>query len=137
MAKPTSKPVTEIKRRTAAVIQQLREDRVPVLITERGRSAAVLLDVETYEGMVLRLQVVEGIARGERALEEGHAVSHTRAKKQLSRWLLLKIVWAQRALGDLDEIAAFIAGVTAAARGGGRWTRGCSGGSALLLLGFG
>ena len=43
------KPVTEVKRHATEIIGKLREDRVPVLITEHGRSAAVLLDVASYE----------------------------------------------------------------------------------------
>ncbi len=82
------KPVTEIKRHATEVIHQLRVDRVPVLITERGRSAAVLLDVETYDTMLRRIEILEGIARGERALTEGRVVSHAKAKKRLSRWLV-------------------------------------------------
>jgi len=85
--KETQKPVTEIKRRATAVIHRLQEDRVPVLITEHGQSAAVLLDVATYEEMKRRLALLEGLARGERAFSEGRVVSHRAAKKRLSRWL--------------------------------------------------
>jgi hypothetical protein len=31
--------------------------------------------------------LLEGIARGEKAIEEGRTVSHTQAKKRLARWL--------------------------------------------------
>lgn len=87
MAKTTIKPVTEIKRRATEVIQQLQEDRVPVVITEHGRSAAVMLDVESYEALLRRVEILEGIAQGERAFAENRVVSHTAAKKRLSRWL--------------------------------------------------
>lgn len=90
MATPRLKPVTEVKRRATAIIAKLQADRVPVLITEHGRSAAVLLDVDSYDGMVRRLEVLDGIARGERALTEGRVVSHTRATRRLSRWLVPK-----------------------------------------------
>ena len=81
------KPVTEVKRRATEIIEELREDRVPVLITERGRSAAMLVDVESWDEMVRRLEVLEGIARGERALVEGRVVSHAQARRRLKRWL--------------------------------------------------
>jgi prevent-host-death family protein len=82
----TLKPVTEIKRRATEVIHQLQADRVPVLITEHGQSAAMMVDVETYDGMIRRLALLEGIARGERAFAEGRVVTHAAAKKRLSRW---------------------------------------------------
>ena len=81
------KPVTEIKRRATEIIAKLQADRRPVLITERGRSAAVLIDVATYEQLLTRTELLEGIARGERAIDEGRVVSHTAAKRRLGRWL--------------------------------------------------
>ncbi len=83
----TVQPVTELKRRATKIIAQLREDRVPIYVTEHGRSAAVLLDVESYENLLNRLELLEGIAKGERAYAEGRVVSHGQAKKRLSRWL--------------------------------------------------
>lgn len=73
---PALKPVTDIKRHATEIIDQLREDRIPVLITERGREAAVLLDVGTYRGMLKRLEVLEALAEGERAFAEGRVSAH-------------------------------------------------------------
>jgi prevent-host-death family protein len=81
------KPVTEIKRHATEIIAQLEADRVPVLITEHGRAAAVMLDVESYQAMTRKLDLLEGIARGERAFSEGRIVSHEEAKTRLGRWL--------------------------------------------------
>jgi prevent-host-death family protein len=83
----TLRPLTDLRRRPTELIHQLQEDRVPVLITERGQSAAVLLDVETYEEMQSRLELLEGVARGERAYSEGRVSTHATAKKRLGRWL--------------------------------------------------
>jgi prevent-host-death family protein len=82
-----TKPVTELKRHATEILAELEEERRPVLITEHGRSAAVLLDVESYREMVDRMALLEGIARGERAILEGRVVSHAAAKQRLRRWL--------------------------------------------------
>lgn len=87
MATPRIQPVTEVKRRATEIIARLQKERVPVLITEHGRSAAVLLDVESYDELLRRLELLEGIARGERAFAEGRVVSHKAAKKRMQRWL--------------------------------------------------
>ena len=87
MAVPRLTPVTEIKRRATEVIADVRATRQAVLITERGRSAAVLLDVETYDALLRRLAVLEGIARGERAYSGGRVVSRAEARRRLRRWL--------------------------------------------------
>ena len=79
--------VTTLKRKATEIIAELERDRVPLLITQHGRPAAYLVDVDTYEKLHLRIALLEGIARGERALEQGRVVSHTEAKKRLARWL--------------------------------------------------
>jgi len=37
--------------------------------------------------LMTTLKLLKGIARGERALEEGRTVSHAEAKRRLERWL--------------------------------------------------
>jgi prevent-host-death family protein len=78
--------VTTLKRKATEIIAGL-EARHPVLITQHGRPAAYLVDVGTYENTQRRLAILEGIARGERAVEEGRAVGHSEAKKRMARWL--------------------------------------------------
>ncbi|HEX4458226.1 MAG TPA: type II toxin-antitoxin system Phd/YefM family antitoxin [Polyangia bacterium] len=82
-----TKAVTEIKRHATEIIAELRETRETVVITEHGRSAAVLLDIETFERLNERMAVLEGITRGERAFAEGRVVAHKEAKRRLGRWL--------------------------------------------------
>jgi prevent-host-death family protein len=79
--------VTSLKRRATKIIADLTAARDPVLITQHGRPAAYLVDVGTYENTQRRLAILEGIARGERAVEEGRVVGHSGAKKRMARWL--------------------------------------------------
>ena len=87
MARPVTKPVTEVKRHATEILAQLQQSREPIVITEHGRSAAVLVDVETFDRLQDRLALLEGITRGERAFAEGRVVSHEEAKRRLRRWL--------------------------------------------------
>ena len=79
--------VTTLKRQATRIIADLEEDKDPILITEHGKPAAYLLDVQTFEGMQTRIRILEGIARGERAIQEGRVVSHEQAQKRMKRWL--------------------------------------------------
>lgn len=79
--------VTTLKRKATNVISQLASDQEPVLITQHGLPAAYLIDVQTYEGMQSRLILLEGIARGEKAILEKRVVSHKEAKQRMARWL--------------------------------------------------
>ena len=79
--------VTTLKRKATEILGELESDGEPRLITQHGRPAAYLLDVATYERMEGRIALLEGVARGERAIEEGRVVSHKEAKKRMKRWL--------------------------------------------------
>jgi predicted transcriptional regulator len=43
--------------------------------------------VESFEFQRDRLLILEGIARGERAIEEGRVLSEDQAKARMGRWL--------------------------------------------------
>ena len=79
--------VTTLKRRATKMLSSLARDRDPVLITQHGRPAGYLIDVETYEGLNIKLALLEMIARGEQAVEQGRVVSHQTARKRMARWL--------------------------------------------------
>ena len=79
--------VTTLKRKATEIIAELEQEREPVLITQHGRPAAYLIDIETFTVLNQRLRILEGIARGERAVEEGRVVSHAEARKRMARWL--------------------------------------------------
>jgi prevent-host-death family protein len=79
--------VTTLKRRATEMIADLADEREPILITQHGRPAAYLVDVDSYEELNRRLAVLEVISRGERAIEQGRVLSHQQAKKRMARWL--------------------------------------------------
>ena len=79
--------VTTLKRQATELLADLEQSREPILITQHGLPSAYLVDVETYEALQQRMGLLEGIARGERAVEEGRTVSHAEAKKRMARWL--------------------------------------------------
>lgn len=79
--------VTTLKRQATELLAELERDREPILITQHGVPSAYLVDVTTYEALQRRMSMLEGIARGERAVEDGRVVSHAQAKSRMSRWL--------------------------------------------------
>jgi prevent-host-death family protein len=87
MPRALTKPVTEVKRHATEILAELKAHREPIVITEHGRSSAVLVDVDSYDELQRRLALLEGLARGERAFAEGRVVSHAQARRRLGRWL--------------------------------------------------
>lgn len=79
--------VTTLKREATKILAELHDTKEPVLITEHGLPSAYLVDVQDYEFMVDRMKLLEGIARGEKAILEGRVLSHAQAKDKLKKWL--------------------------------------------------
>ena len=79
--------VTTLKRRATGILTELAKDQTPVLITQHGVPTAYLVDVTTFEALQNRMRVLEGIARGERAIQDGRVSTHAQAKRRLARWL--------------------------------------------------
>ena len=79
--------VTTLKRQATKILSELHETKEPVLITEHGKPSAYLVDFEDFEQLQNRMQILEGIARGETAVQEGRAMSHAKAKNKMSKWL--------------------------------------------------
>jgi prevent-host-death family protein len=79
--------VTALKRRATEIISELAQDHNPILITQHGKPAAYLMDVETFEAMSRRISVLEGIALGEQAIREGRVYTQAEARRRLGKWL--------------------------------------------------
>ena len=79
--------VTTLKRRATEIIDHLRDDRDPILITQHGKPAAYLIDVETFERLQRKLSILEGIALGEQAIREQRTLTQEEAKRRFSKWL--------------------------------------------------
>jgi prevent-host-death family protein len=79
--------VTTLKRQATELLDELERSREPILITQHGLPSAYLVDVESYELLQRRMTLLEGIARGEKAIEEGRTVPQAEAKRRMSRWL--------------------------------------------------
>lgn len=79
--------VTTLKRKATKLISRIEREKGSVLITQRGRPAAYLVNVETFESLHHRIELLEGLARGEMAIREGRTLTNEQAKKKMARWL--------------------------------------------------
>lgn len=79
--------VTTLKRQATRLISKLQEDKTPILITEHGKPAAYLIDVQSFEMQQSRMNILEGIALGERAIQEGRIMTREQAKRRMKKWL--------------------------------------------------
>ena len=64
-------PVSDLRQDAAKVLKWVKDSREPVVITQRGRAAAVMLSVEAFEQSERDRELLRLLARGERDLEAG------------------------------------------------------------------
>ncbi len=68
---PDIMPITDLRQDAAAALKRVRTSRQPLVITQRGRAAAVMLSVEAYERAEHERQLLAALARGEREIAAG------------------------------------------------------------------
>ena len=79
--------VTTLKRKATRLLADLERTRRPIAITQHGIPSAYLVDVQSWDALQERVRLLEGIARGERAFDEGRVLTHAQARRRMSRWL--------------------------------------------------
>jgi predicted transcriptional regulator len=61
----------------------VRETRRPVILTESGQTTAVLVDLETYQGLLEEIDLLRDVHRGLADAEAGRTVPHEEAMARL------------------------------------------------------
>lgn len=69
------KSVSELKKRTREVFQQLHRTGRPVIVTVNGRPDVVLLDAAVFERKLKALNLAELLAQGEADIKAGRVRS--------------------------------------------------------------
>lgn len=77
------RPVSEFRANAAAFVQQVRATGRPLVLTQHGRGAAVLLDIHEYERLVEQVELLQEVQVAERQLAEGRGVEHDEAREQV------------------------------------------------------
>ena len=78
-------PVTTLKRQTTKILSELHSSKEPVFITEHGQPPAYLVDVDDFEFMQKRMQILEALAKGEQAISRGETMSNSEAKDKMGK----------------------------------------------------
>jgi prevent-host-death family protein len=79
------KPVSEFRANAADLIEQVKNSGRPLVLTQRGHSAAVLLDVANYTQLVEELELLRDVRTAMQQIESGKGVSNRAAKAELRR----------------------------------------------------
>ena len=79
---PDIMPVSDLRHGAAAALKRVRASRQPLVITQRGRAAAIMLSLEAYERSEHERHILRLLVRGDReiAAGEGHDLADVLAE---------------------------------------------------------
>jgi len=75
MAKiPNIIPITDLRQNATAIVKRVTASGEPLVITQRGRAAAVMVSMEAYKHSQYELEILRLLACGEKEIEAGKGV---------------------------------------------------------------
>ena len=77
------RPLSEFRASVASFVEQVQRTQRPLVLTQHGRSAAILLAVGAYEALIERAELAEDVRTAEAQIAAGQGVAHGKARTQL------------------------------------------------------
>ena len=74
------KPLSDFRANVSSYIQQVTDNKRPMVITQHGKGVAVLCDVSEFEAMQRRLELLDEIYNAETQIDEGRGIPHQEAR---------------------------------------------------------
>ncbi|MBE0417790.1 MAG: type II toxin-antitoxin system Phd/YefM family antitoxin [Coriobacteriia bacterium] len=81
-------PVTEFRANTSTMLSRLHATKRPVVLTQHGRSAAVVMDVSVYESMLDEIAILRDIRIAEEQIARGEGIPHDEVVARLRAKLI-------------------------------------------------
>ena len=83
-------PLSEFRKKSSDFVKRLKKEKQPIILTQHGKSAAVLMDVSEYERFSKKLEMLEDLLEAKQQVEQGKTYTMDQAKERiethLSKW---------------------------------------------------
>lgn len=79
-------PFAEFRSNISKFIREIGVSNEPLIITQNGQTAAVLISPAAFELLCERLDVLEAVVAGLSDSEAGRVVDHDKVKRWLESW---------------------------------------------------
>ena len=78
-------PVTEFRSDINAMIQRTKQTHRPIVLTQHGKSTAVVIDIADYQRMVEKAELAEDIRIAKQQIKEGKVYTTAQAKERIMK----------------------------------------------------
>ncbi|MEX2351667.1 MAG: type II toxin-antitoxin system Phd/YefM family antitoxin [Balneolaceae bacterium] len=83
-------PLSEFRKKSADFVKRLKKEKQPIVLTQHGKSAAVLMDVSEYERFTRKMEMLEDLLEAKQQVEQGKTYTmeeaRARIEKHLAKW---------------------------------------------------
>ena len=76
-------PLSAFRANVAGFLDQVRNTKRPLVLTQHGKSAAVVLDVDEYESLIEEVELVRDIRKAKSELASGEGLEHEHVADEL------------------------------------------------------
>lgn len=77
-------PVSELKAKAAEYLRRIGESGAPLVVTQNGRPAGVLLSPEAFDALTERARFVSAVEEGLADVDAGRVHSHASLRKRMA-----------------------------------------------------
>lgn len=77
-------PLSEFRSKVAFYFDMVKKTKRPLIITQNGKSSAILLDVTEYQSMIDKLEVIDDIKAAEDQVNKGLVLAHKDVKNKFA-----------------------------------------------------
>jgi len=78
-------PLSEFRANAASFMEQLKKTGRPIVLTQRGKSSAVLVDVVEYEKLLEQVETLTDIFTSEKQIERKEYLTNSKAKERIMK----------------------------------------------------
>ncbi len=78
-------PLSTFRSKMSYYFNKVKKTKRPLIITQNGKSSAVLLDVKEYQSLIDKIEVLEDIKLSEEQISSGKGIAHSKVKKMFAK----------------------------------------------------
>ena len=79
------RPLSEVRTGIANFIKQIQDTKRPLVITQHGKGVAVLIDVNEFEAMQEKLELLMDVQTSLQQIDNGRGLEHAEALNHVLR----------------------------------------------------
>lgn len=79
--------LSNFRAEATGCIKHIHDTKRPMVITQRGKGVAVLLDINEYEALQEKIDVLQDVHKAERQIESKEMIPHNQAKENILKRL--------------------------------------------------